>query len=92
MESAAGNPNPAVSLRLLLSGASLTDRNNNGVTPLIAAAIGTKNPEVITVLLKAGADIKARDNSGKAAFDYAQRNASLRGTDVLKALKKALDN
>ena len=47
------------------------------------------NLRVITTLLKAGADGKALSNEGKTAFDYAQDNESLKGTDAYRQLLEA---
>jgi len=58
-------------------------------TPLILAARHNPNPEVITTLLRAGADGKAKSNEGKTAFDYAQYNEKLKGTDALRQLQEA---
>jgi ankyrin repeat protein len=44
---------------------------------------------VITTLLRAGADAKAKDNYGKTAFDYAQNNEKLKGTDAYRQLQEA---
>ena len=46
------------------------------------AAMYNQNPEEITTLLKAGADGKAKDREGKTAFDHAQVNEKLTGTDA----------
>ena len=53
------------------------------------AAAYNPNEEVITTLLKAGADAKAKSHEGKTAFDYAQGNAKLEGTEAYGKLKKA---
>jgi hypothetical protein len=39
--------------------------------------------------LKAGADAKAKDVWGKTAFDYAQRNLKLNGTDAYRKIEEA---
>ena len=39
---------------------------------------------------KATADAKAKDNAGRTAFDYAQVNGNLKGTDAYRRLQKAL--
>jgi hypothetical protein len=54
------------------------------------AAGSDPNPEVIITLLRAGADGKAKDTVGKTAFDYAQDNEKLRGTDAYWKLKEQL--
>ena len=53
------------------------------------AARYNQSPEVIMTLLKAGADAKAKNRHGKTAFDYAQRNASLKDTDAYRQLQEA---
>jgi len=59
------------------------------MTALMYAAWENPNPEVVVTLLKAGADVKAKSYSGKTAFDYAQDNEKLKGTDALKQLEEA---
>jgi hypothetical protein len=44
---------------------------------------------VLTALLKAVADAEAKDRAGKTAFDYAQSNAKLKGTDAYRQLQKS---
>jgi ankyrin repeat protein len=82
LSAAANNQNPEVVSTLLKAGADIEARNGYGTTPLMAAAYGNPNPEVITTLLKAGADAKAKNSEGKTAFDYAQSNEKLKGTDA----------
>lgn len=49
-----------------------------------------QNPEVIIrVLLEAGADGKVKDNEGLTAFDYAQGNEHIKGTEVYWLLNEA---
>ncbi len=83
------NQNPEVVTVLLAAGADINARDNYGRTPLMAAAKDNRNPEVITTLLKAGADGKVKNNAGKTAFDFAQSNWKLKGTDALKQLEEA---
>ena len=49
-------------LAAIKAGASLNERDNLGMTPLMWAAMNNTNPEVITALLKAGARLDDRDN------------------------------
>ena len=49
-------------LAAIKAGASLNERDNLGMTPLMWAAANNTNPEVITALLKAGARLDDRDN------------------------------
>jgi ankyrin repeat protein len=75
--------------RAIRAGADLKAQNKYGRTVLMVAARYNQSPEVIATLLKAGADAKAKDSVGKTAFDYAQGNAKLKGTDALKKLEEA---
>ena len=89
MAAARYNQNPKVITVLLAAGADVNALNIFGGTPLMYAAEYNQNPEVITTLLKAGADAKAKDNAGKTAFDYAQANAKLKGSDAYRKLNEA---
>ena len=72
------------------NGADINPRNEYyGETPLIYAAQYNPNPAVITTLLKAGADAKAKDNIGQTAFDWAQGDATLKGTDAYRMPQQA---
>jgi len=64
-------------------------KDSDGRTALIQAAWHNQNPEVVGVLVQAGAERKAKDNSGKTAFDYAQGNPKLQGTDAYRMLDEA---
>ena len=85
------NTDPEVITTLLKAGADLEARDSSpyGMTALMGAAYTNRNPEVIITLLKAGADARAKDKGGRTAFDWAQRNFSLKGTDALKQLEEA---
>jgi len=83
------NQNPKVITTLLKAVLDIKARDKKGSTVLMWAAMINPNPDVITALLKAGADPKAKDNSGSTAFDYAQYNASLDGTDAYRQLQGA---
>ena len=90
MDAAGANKNPEVITILLKAGADIKARGLHfSQTPLMSAAYNNPNPVVIATLLKAGADAKAKDNEGKTAFDYAQTNEKLKGTDALKQLEEA---
>ena len=41
-------------------------------------------------LLNAGAEVKTRNKEGKTAFDQAQENEKLQGSDALKHLEKLM--
>ena len=86
MEAAEFNTNPEVITTLLAAGADLKALDDCGETPLMEAAEYNTNPEMITVLLKAGADVNAKDFQEKTAFDYAQKNARLKGTNTYRQL------
>ena len=53
------------------NGASVTERDENGMTPLMWAARFNQNPEVIETLIKHGADIKERNEYGFTPLIYA---------------------
>jgi len=55
----------------LNKGANVNAQDNNGLTPLMYAAMNNKNPEVITTLLKVGADLEDRDKNGGTVLIYA---------------------
>jgi ankyrin repeat protein len=87
MLAATSNPDPAVITALAKAGAKVNARGPQGWTPLMMAAYGNPNPAVVLALLAAGADPRLRSNAGRTAFDYAQDNDSLKGTEALAALK-----
>ena len=89
MYAAFSNPNPAMTTTLLKVGAEVNaGAGARGLTPLVEAAANNQNPEVVTALLNAGADAKAKDGAGKTAFDYAQSNEKLKGTDAYRKLNE----
>jgi ankyrin repeat protein len=84
------NTNPEMIATLLKAGAKIeTQTKALGQTALMWAASYNTNPEVVTILLKAGADGKVKSNEGKTAFDYAQGNERLKGTDAYQLLQEA---
>ena len=86
LAAAAGTPENIAAL--LEAGADVNARLEDGWTPLhIAAALGT--PENIAALLEAGADGTAEDDQGETPWDWAQDNASIRGTTAYWALNDA---
>jgi ankyrin repeat protein len=90
MVAAAYNKNPAVITILLRAGAEMNATDEAyGMTALMWSTRYNVNPEVILTLLKAGADAKAKSDEGKTAFDYAQLNAHLIGTEAILQLQKA---
>jgi hypothetical protein len=77
---------PEAAGKALRDWACINARDEDGSTALMYAARNNTNPEVLSVLLKAGADGKARDSSGKTAYDCAQDNKRLKGTDAYRKL------
>ena len=73
---------------LINTGADPNARSDNGTTPLHSAARGG-TAETLTALISAGADVNTRDDDGKLAFDYAEDNDELRGTDAYRKLNDA---
>ncbi len=53
------------------------------------AACANPNPNVIVALLKEGANAKLKSHDGMTAYDYAQMNSKVKGTDAYLELKKA---
>jgi len=74
-------------LAAIKAGASLNERDNLGMTPLMWAAANNTNPEVITALLKAGARLDDRDKLGQTPLTVAAMNNA--NPEVITALLKA---
>jgi ankyrin repeat protein len=70
---------------LLDAGADVNARDVRGMTPLMLA-IATDRPDkaVIRMLLDHGADPQIKNNKGETAADWARREASRPGLDLLK--------
>ena len=68
---------------MINSGAYVNATNDEGVTPLHAAAT-FGNAGVIPVLLKAGADVNAKNNNGSTPLGIAE---PIKNSDVISALK-----
>jgi ankyrin repeat protein len=84
------NSNTEVIATLLKAGADINARDSyNNLTPLMYAAWLNQNPELVTKLLDAGADAKVKSSIGKTAFDFAQYNLKLIGTDSYRKLREA---
>ncbi|MCL1874987.1 MAG: ankyrin repeat domain-containing protein [Synergistaceae bacterium] len=86
---AGGNTNPEVISALVMAGADVNEKNNNGLTPLMLAARINPNLEVITTLLNHGTAPKVKDDSGKMAIDYARENENLKNAEALRRLEEA---
>jgi ankyrin repeat protein len=87
---ASGSRNAEIVETLLRGGADINARDSyRGQTALMFAVIYNEIPQLITTLLTAGADAKVKDSKGKTAFDWAQDNWRLRGTDAIKQLEEA---
>lgn len=87
MLAAASNPDPAVISALLKAGARVNARGPQGWTALIMAAYSNPNPEVVLALLAGGANPRLRSAAGRTAFEYAQDNDTLKGTEALRKLR-----
>lgn len=74
---------------LLEGGADINATNNEGSTALMIAAIHARE-DAADVLIDAGADAKVKNNNGKTALDYASENENLKGSRVIKRLKKLM--
>jgi len=61
----------------------------SGWTALMMAATYCESPDVILALLEAGADGKLKSHDGMTAFDYANDNEGIKGTDVYWLLNEA---
>ena len=82
------NDHPDIIVRLVQCGSDLHAMNNYGWTPLHLAA-GSNTPDVITKLMELGADGKAKTADGKTAWDLAQDNEALHGTEAMQLLNDA---
>jgi ankyrin repeat protein len=83
------NSNAEITKLLIDSGADVNVRDEEGITPLILAAMEGENPDVIKMLLDAGADGRIKDAEGWTAYDYARRNDVIEGTEAYWLLNDA---
>ncbi|HPY03817.1 MAG TPA: ankyrin repeat domain-containing protein, partial [Spirochaetota bacterium] len=80
---------PKIIELLIKSGASVNDKNNDGETPLMRCAKYGKCPEIIMTLLKAKSNGKEKNLLGMTAFDLAQDNENIKGTEAYWELSNA---
>jgi uncharacterized protein len=79
----------AETVRILLkAGADVNARSELGQSSLMKAAKAGA-AETVRILLKAGADASVKDTDGKTAWDHAQDNEKLKGTDAYWMLNDA---
>ena len=88
IHSAAEGGNTSIIIKLLSPGLDVDSRNNDGLTPLMTAAISDKQ-NAFDVLIQNGADPSFKDNNGFSVLHCAAqgRNASI----VNKLLSLGLD-
>jgi len=89
MFAACYNPRSEVITALLQAGADPNTRDRQGLTSLMLAAWRNQNPGVISALLRAGANGKLKSDEGRTAYDYAEKNDRIQGTDAYRTLDKA---
>jgi len=89
MLAAASNQDARVISILLKAGAKINARGPNGWTALMMAAFNNPNPDVVEALLKAGADGRIRSGAGETAYDYAQDNDKVVGSQAYASLRRA---
>lgn len=79
---------------IIKHGAKVNAVTKDGLTPLHYAAKENGDPAVLTALIHRGANVKLKDKSNSNAFDYAQKNVELKGTDGdgYRLLKKLTEN
>jgi ankyrin repeat protein len=83
------NAPPAAVTALIETGIDVNQKDLEGWSQLMAAAIHGKNPEVVHIFLKAGANGKELSPDGKTAFEHAADNEYIKGTDAYQALAAA---
>jgi uncharacterized protein len=76
---------------LMANGATVTEVDEAGETPLMLAAKGGSN-ETIQILLKAGSSINAKDKQGQTALMYAVTGYNTPNPDTAQTIKLLLAN
>jgi ankyrin repeat protein len=80
------NKNPDIITALIKAGANVNiNREQNGLTPLMFAALKNPEPEVIRVLAEAGADLNV-EAGGATALNFAAQNENPAVTEMLMSL------
>ena len=71
------NGNPEIIHILVKAGADVNAKEkNDGLTPLMLAALHNENSTIIKALLEDGADINLKSNADMTAYEYAMKNES----------------
>ena len=73
--------------KLLNEGADVNAADNEGLTPLHAAA-SRDSVDVVRILLDAGADINAQSNTGETPLYDAVRNTTPGALDIIRLLRE----
>jgi ankyrin repeat protein len=77
---------------LIKAGADVNARDKDGETTLMLVAAVTQDARLLEALMDAGADASAESESvyrGGTAWDYAQRNDAIKGTEIYWRLNDA---
>ena len=72
---------------LIIAGADVNEEDDNGWTPLMAAAMFSPRLDVIKLLIEAGANVNAEDRGRGRALEYAARRNP--NVEIIRALIRA---
>lgn len=89
LHSAARHNDSETIKKMIAAGADLNERDNNGSTPLILAAMNG-HLEIVELLLHLGADKNLKDNSGYNAYYSAMFHGDFKGM-TLEPYKSILE-